>query len=141
MKTSTQDSYALLKERLESWKADSASHSDARPVEQAFLLAARETLVPELTKLAMVITDAGVECEVFEEHDAVAVGIRIPALRAVLCLSAAANPTFIRAVLSNGCRHGDQLEWFIPYHLVRKGLLERELQAAVVRTLKPVRPL
>ncbi|MBS0176317.1 MAG: hypothetical protein JSR64_19975 [Nitrospira sp.] len=34
-------------------------------------------------------------------------------------------------------RPNGQIEWFIPYTRIQKGLLERELQAAVVRLLTP----
>lgn len=137
MQTIKQDSYAHLREQLESWK----KIQETRPVhtlsDQDFLTTARVTLLPELEKLARILEDAGVECGVFScEEDDPAVGIYVDTFHAALRFSPADNPACVRAVIAGGSRPNDDLEWFIPYRHIHNGGLDRELQAVMLRLLK-----
>lgn len=136
MQTSTPHSYARLKEQLAVWKAQPGN----RTRQQEFLLLAKDVLRPELTRLAAVMNEADVECEVLDHDDEdLTVGIHIHALQATLGLSPSDHPACICAVIVRGSRPSDRLEWFIPYHLIRTGGLERELQAALLQLIKPLR--
>lgn len=141
MQTSTPHSYARLKEQLAVWKANTAPQPDDRTRQEAFLLLAKDVLRPELARLAAVMNEADVECEVLDRDDEdLTVGIHLPALQATLGLSPTDHPACIRAVIVRGSRPSDRLEWFIPYHLlIRTGGLERELQAALLQLIKPLR--
>lgn len=142
METTAPHSYAHLKEQLNAWKGRVASQTNDRPPDQEFDRLAQEVLLPELKKLAVILTEADLDCEILAGDDEdVTVGVHIEALHTTLRLSPAESPTFIRAAIARGRRPTAQLEWFIPYHVLRTGGLERELQAAIVRTLKPVRSL
>lgn len=142
MQTSAPHSYAHLKEQLNAWKGRVASQPNDRPPDQEFDRLAQEVLLPELKKLAVIITEADLDCEILAGNDEdVTIGVHIESLHTTLRLSPAENPTFIRAAIARGDRPNDQLEWFIPCHVLRTGGLERELQAAIVRTLRPVRSL
>lgn len=136
MKTATQNSYAHLKDRLATWKnTPSADRADDSSQEH-FLLIAQETLLPELRKLANILKEGGVNCEIFTgDDDHVGVGIRVDPFHAVLRLLPSDRPTCIRAVIAGGRRPNDDLEWFIPYHQVQRGGLEQELQAVMLRLL------
>lgn len=138
MKTAPQNSYAHLKERLETWKNTSSGDRDNASVHAHFQLVAQETLIPELGTLAQILEERGLECEVFAgDEGAVEVGIRVETFHAVLRLLPADRPTCIRAIIAGGQRPNDDLEWFIPYHHIQNGGLERELQAVMLRLLKP----
>ena len=56
-------------------------------------------------------------------------------LRATVGLFPGDHGESIRVVVSRDGRPNGQIEWFIPYARIQKGLLERELQAAVMRLL------
>lgn len=56
-------------------------------------------------------------------------------LRATVGLFPGDHGESIRVVVSRDGRPNGQVEWFIPYARIQKGLLERELQAAVMRLL------
>ena len=137
MKTATQDSYAQLKEHLASWKGNSNAPQEDKSAREYFALVAQETLLPELQKLAHILEKGGLECEVFAgDEDTVEVGIRVETLHAVLRLLPADRPTCIRAIIAGGQRPNDDLEWFIPYHQIHNGGLERELQSVMLQLLK-----
>ncbi|HQR13057.1 MAG TPA: hypothetical protein PLZ37_00775 [Nitrospira sp.] len=137
MKTATQDSYAQLKEHLASWKGNSNAPQADKSAREYFALVAQETLLPELQKLAHILEKGGLECEVFAgDEDTVEVGIRVETLHAVLRLLPADRPTCIRAIIAGGQRPNDDLEWFIPYHQIHNGGLERELQSVMLQLLK-----
>ncbi len=137
MQTIKQDSYAHLKEQLESWKEIQPTRPVNTLPDQRFLITARETLLPELEKLASILEDAGLECGVFRgDDDDPAVGIYVDTFHAVLRLLPADNPACVRAVIAGGSRPNDDLEWFIPYHHIHNGGLDRELQAVMLRLLK-----
>jgi hypothetical protein len=140
MKTVTQNSYAHLKERLETWKNTSSGDRENAAAHANFQLVAQETLIPELRTLAQILEERGLECEVFAgDEDTVEVGIRVERLHAVLRLLPADRPTCIRAIIAGGQRPNDDLEWFIPYHQIANGGLERELQAVMIRLLTSYR--
>ena len=85
MQTSTPHSYAHLKEQLAVWKAHAAPQPDNPTRQQEFLLLAKDVLRPELTRLAAVMNEADVECEVLDHDDQdLTVGIHIHALQATL---------------------------------------------------------
>jgi len=137
MQSHTHDSYARLKEQLEGRKYLQHSNSIAASAHQTFTLTAQEVLLPELQRLASVLREGALECEVFSgDEDYPAVGILVNTFHAVLRLSPADNPTWIRAVIAGGSRPNDDLEWFIPYHQVRHGELSRELQAVMLHLLR-----
>ena len=128
--------YAHLKAHLETWTPRPHPHETA--AQERFLRLTEEYLLPELHKLAAVLHDAGMDCTVFqEETETTGVGLRIEDLQATIGLSPSDCDTYLRAVVSRDTRPNGQLEWFIPYARVHQGLLERELQAAVVRLLTP----
>lgn len=140
MQTSTPHSYAHLKEQLAVWKAHAAPQPGNRTRQDEFLLLAKYVLQPELARLAAVMNEADAECAVLDHDDEdLTVGIHLPALQATLGLSPSDHPACIRAVIVRGSRPSDRLEWFIPYHLIRTGGLERELQAALLQLIKPLR--
>lgn len=135
MQTSTRSSYAHLQEHLDAWKnrprpLTSRSH-------ERFLHTVEEILLPELKRLEAVLVEAGLECTVFrDETDSPVVGIRIDELEATLRLSPGERDASIRAVMSRDGRPNGQIEWLIPYSFIQKGLLEREIQAAMIKTLR-----
>lgn len=142
MQTSAPHSYAHLKEQLHAWKGRVASQSNDRTPHQEFDRLTQEVLLPELKKLTVIIRETDLDCEILTGDDEdVSVGIHIEALHTTLRLSPAETPTLIRATIAQSGRPNNQLEWFIPCHMLRTGGLERELQAAIVRTLTPVRSL
>lgn len=127
--------YAHLKAHLEAWHHRPQPHEAAR--QEDFLRLTEERLLPELQKLAAVLHDAGMACTVFRaETDTGGVGLRIENLQATIGLSPGEQDAYIRAVVLRDTRPNGQIEWFIPYACIHKGLLERELQAAIVRLLK-----
>ena len=128
--------YAHLKAHLEAWPHRQEAQETA--AQAAFVRLIEDQLLPELQKLAAVLHDAGMDCTVFqEETETTGVGLRIEDLQATIGLSPSDCDTYLRAVVSRDTRPNGQLEWFIPYARVHQGLLERELQAAVVRLLPP----
>lgn len=129
-------SYAHLKDRLATWSNRQDPNYPSDSLRQHFLLVAQEQLLPELRKLAHILIDNGMECEVFagDETDDT-VGIRMDTVGAVLRLSPADRPTCIRAIIAGGRRPNHDLEWFIPYGHIANGGLERELQAVMIRLL------
>lgn len=137
MKTTTQDSYSRLQAHLEAWKDRQETDQINPSLPEQFRLVAQETLLPELRKLARVLEEGGIECDVFNgDEDNLDVGIRLATFSAVLRLSPADRPTYIRAVIAGGRWPNDDLEWFIPYHQIRNGGLGRELQAVMLHLLK-----
>lgn len=127
--------YAHLKAHLEAWHHHAPSHGTAS--QEDFLRLTEEHLLPELQKLAAVLQDAGMDCSVFRAEAATdGIGLRVERLQATIGLSPGEQDAYIRAVVSRDARPNGQIEWFIPYARIHKGLLERELQAAVVRLLK-----
>ena len=138
MQTLPSLSYVHLKEQLETWKKQQPS--DTSRSHQQFRHLAENTLLPELKKLAAILREAGMDCEIFQDDtDAPGIGIRIEALQAMIGLSPGEQASCIRAVMAQDGRPNKQMEWFIPYHLLRTGGLERELQAALLQLLKPPR--
>ncbi len=137
MKTTIQDSYSRLQAHLEAWKDRQETDQTNPSLPEQFRLIAQETLLPELRKLAHVLEEGGIECDVFNgEEDNPDVGIHVATFSAVLRLSPADRPTYIRAVIAGGRWPNDDLEWFIPYHQIRNGGLGRELQAVMLHLLK-----
>lgn len=137
MKTATQDSYTHLKEHLATWKGMSVAPRPDNSAQENFVQVAREILLPELRKLACILEEGGLECEVFSgDDDTVEVGVRVDTIHAALRLLPAEYPTCVRAVITGGSRPNDDLEWFIPYHHIQNGGLGRELQAVMLRLLK-----
>ncbi len=136
MQKTTQDSYIRLKQQLQRWKGKSDIHPADDLLSRQFLTAACETVLPELEKLARILEEGGLQCEVLRgDEDNLAVGIRIDTLYAILTLSPSDNPACIRAVIAGDSWTDDGLEWFIPYHQIRTGGLGRQLQAAIMRIL------
>jgi hypothetical protein len=136
MTSATQNSYTRLQEHLATWKDRQGIYRPDTSLRQQFQLVAQETLLPELRKLAHILEEGGVKCEVFtSDMEDMDIGIRVDTLSAVLRLSPADRPTCIRAVIAGGRRPNDDLEWLIPYHQVANGGLERELQAVMLRLL------
>lgn len=126
--------YAHLKAHLETWTPGPHPHETV--ARERFLRLTEESLLPELHKLAAVLHDAGMACTVVRaDSDTAGVGLRIENLQATIGLSLGEQDASIRAVVSRDRRPNGQLEWFIPYARIHKGLLERELQAAVMRLL------
>ncbi len=127
--------YAHLKTHLEAWPHRPQAHETAS--QDAFVRLTEDRLLPELQKLAGVLQDAGMDCTVFrEETETTGVGLRIEDLQATIGLSPGEQDAYIRACVARDHRPNGQIEWFIPYARIHQGLLERELQAAVVRLLK-----
>jgi|CXWL01.1.fsa_nt_gi hypothetical protein len=140
MKTATQNSYTHLKECLETWKNTSSEDRDNTAAHAHFQLVAQEMLIPELRTLAQILEERGLECEVFAgDENTVEVGIRVETFHAVLRLLPADRPTCIRAIIAGGQRPNNDLEWFIPYHQIANGGLERELQSVMIRLLTSYR--
>ncbi len=135
MQIPTPQPYARLRQRLEDWNAARpVQPPDAAPLRE-FLLTVHERLLPELKTLARLLEEAGLHCDVFHgEGENPTVGIRMESVHAILRLSPA-SPIYLRAVVASGHRPNDEIEWFIPFHLIRKGGLERELQAAMLNLL------
>lgn len=127
--------YAHLKANLEAWPHRPQAHETTS--QDAFVRLVEDHLLPELQKLAAVLQDAGIDCTVFrEDTETTGVGLRIEDLQATIGLSPSDCDTYLRAVVSRDTRSNGQIEWFIPYARIQQGMLERELQAAVVRLLK-----
>jgi len=126
--------YAHLKAHLETWTPRPHPHETA--AQERFLRLTEEYLLPELHKLAAVLHDAGMDCTVVQDDtDTAGVGLRIDDLQATIGLSLGDCDATLLAVVSRDGRPNGQIEWFIPYARIHKGLLERELQAAVMRLL------
>ena len=127
--------YAHLKAHLEAWPHRQQTPKSAS--QEAFSRLIEDRLLPELQRLAGVLRDAGMDCTVFrEETETTGVGLRIEDLQATIGLLRGEQDTYIRACVARDQRPNGQIEWFIPYTRIYQGLLERELQAAVVRLLK-----
>ena len=140
MNTVTQNSYALLRKHLATWKSTSDTDQANNSAQEHFLLVAQEMLIPELRTLAQILEERGLDCEVFAgDENTVEVGIRVETFHAVLRLLPADRPTCIRAIIAGGQRPNNDLEWFIPYHQIANGGLERELQAVMIRLLTSYR--
>lgn len=128
--------YAYLKAHLEAWPERQDAHETA--AQAAFMRLIDDQLLPELQKLAAVLQDAGMDCTVFrEETETTGVGLRIEDLQATIGLFPSDGDRYLRAVVARDTRPNGPLEWCIPYARIHQGLLERELQAAVVRLLAP----
>lgn len=126
--------YAHLKAHLETWTASPQAREAAS--QELFLRLTEKYLFPELQKLAGVLHDAGIACTVFRaDMNTAGVGLRIDDLQATIGLSPGDCDASLRAVVSQDTRPNGEIEWFIPHARVHKGLLERELQAAVMRLL------
>lgn len=137
MQPQEQEQYSRLREQLEEWKTTIGLYSATNPAQQRFQLLAQKTLIPALRKLARVLEDGDLACEVFcEDDEDGAVGLRIETIEVTLRLSPSDHPNCIKALAAQG-RREDTTEWLIPYRLVQTSALERELQAAVLRMLKP----
>ncbi len=137
MQTTKQDAYARLKDHLATWHRTSNTNQADDATRQYFAVVAQKTLLPELRKLAQILEEGGLQCEVLsDEEDTIGVGLRVDTLSAVLRLSPAHQPSCVQALIAGGGRPNDDLEWLIPYHQIHNGGLERELQAAIVRLLQ-----
>ena len=128
-----QTGYTQLKSYLQAWKQ--LPPRDERLAQELFARLTEDHLLPELQRLQAVLHDAGIDCTVVRDESDMGMGLRIDDLRATIGLSPGDHSGSIRAVVSRDGRPNGQLEWFIPYARIQKGLLERELQAAVMRLL------
>ncbi|MDR4473615.1 MAG: hypothetical protein R3B11_02890 [Nitrospira sp.] len=133
MHTSPHTGYAQLKSYLQAWSQ--LPPSDERLAHEHFARLTEDHLLPELLQLQAVLHDAGIDCTVVRDDSDMGMGLRIDDLRATIGLSPGDQSGSIRAVVSRDGRPNGQIEWFIPYGRIQKGLLERELQAAVMRLL------
>ena len=132
---------AQLQHRLEEWKTAGHVTPPGEPPHHEFLLVVQEPLLPELKKLALILEEAGLHGDVLRgDEDDPAVGLCVDAFQAVLRLSPAANPTCHRAIMAQGSRTNNALEWCIPYRIIARGGLEREFQTAMVRLLQRFLP-
>lgn len=126
--------YAHLKAHLETWTPRPHPHETAS--QERFLRLTEEYVLPELHKLAAVLHGAGMDCTVVrDDMDTAGVGLRIDDLQATIGFSLGDCDATLLAVVSRDGRPNGQIEWFIPYARIHNGLLERELQAAVMRLL------
>ena len=133
MHASPHTGYTQLKSYLQAWKP--LPHQDERLAQEHFVRLTEDHLLPELLELQAVLHDAGIDCTVVRDESDMGMGLRIDDLRATIGLSPGDQSGSIRAVVSRDGRPNGQIEWFIPYARIQKGLLERELQAAVMRLL------
>ncbi len=132
MHPSPHTGYAQLKSYLQAWKQ--FPQPDETLAQEHFARLIEDYLFPELQQLEAVLHDAGMDCIVVRnDTDTAGVGLRIDDLQATIGLSLGDHSGSIRAVVSRDRRPNGQIEWFIPYARIQKGLLERELQAAVMR--------
>lgn len=137
MKQAPHTDYAHLKAHLQAWPHRQEALETAS--QAAFVGVMEDQLLPELHKLAAVLQGAGMDCTVFrEEVETTCVGLRIVDLQATIGLSPSDGDTYLRAVVARDTRPNGQLEWCIPYAHIHQGLLERELQAAVLRILRTI---
>lgn len=133
MNSSPHTGYTQLKSYLQAWSQ--LPPPDERLAQEHFARLTTDHLLPELLQLQAVLRDAGIDCTVVRDESDMGMGLRINDLRATIGLSPGDQSGSIRAVVSRDCRPNGQIEWFIPYARIQKGLLERELQAAVMRLL------
>ena len=133
MHSSPHTGYTQLKSYLQAWKP--LPHPDERLAQEHFARLTEDHLLPELLQLQAVLHGAGIDCTVVRDESDMGMGLRIDDLRATIGLSPGDHSGSIRAVVSRDGRPNGQIEWFIPYARIQKGLLERELQAAVMRLL------
>ena len=133
MHSSPHTGYAQLKSYLQAWSR--LPQPDDRLTQQHFARLTEDHLLPELQQLQAVLHDAGIDCTVVRDETDMGMGLRIDDLRATIGLFPGDHGESIRAVVSRDGRPNGQIEWFIPYARIQKGLLERELQAAVMRLL------
>ncbi len=131
MHSSPHTGYAQLKSYLQAWSR--LPQPDDRLTQQHFARLTEDHLLPELQQLQAVLHDAGIDCTVVRDETDMGMGLRIDDLRATIGLFPGDHGESIRAVVSRDGRPNGQIEWFIPYARIQKGLLERELQAAVMR--------
>ncbi len=137
MKQAPHTNYAHLKAHLQAWPHRQEALETAS--QAAFVGVMEDQLLPELQKLAAVLQDAGMDCTVFrDEVQNTGVWLRIEDLQTTIGLSPSDGDRYLRAVVLRDTRPNGQLEWCIPYARIQQGLLERELQAAVVRLLTPL---
>ena len=133
MHSSPHTGYTQLKSYLQAWKP--LPHPDERLALEHFVRLTEDHLLPELLELQAVLHDAGIDCTVVRDETDMGMGLRMDDLQATIGLSPGDQSGSIRAVVSRDGRPNGQIEWFIPYARIQKGLLERELQAAVMRLL------
>ncbi len=133
MHSSPHTGYAQLKSYLQAWSR--LPQPDERLTQLHFARLTEDHLLPELQQLQAVLHDAGIGCTVVRDETDMGMGLRMDDLQATIGLSPGDHNGSIRAVVSRDGRPNGQLEWFIPYARIHKGLLERELQAAVMRLL------
>ena len=133
MHSSPHTGYTQLKSYLQAWKP--LPHPDERLAQEHFVRLTEDHLLPELLELQAVLHDAGIDCTVVRDESDTGMGLRMDDLQATIGLSPGDQSGSIRAVVSRDGRPNGQIEWFIPYARIQKGLLERELQAAVMRLL------
>ena len=133
MHSSPHTGYTQLKSYLQAWKP--LPHQDERLAQEHFVRLTEDHLLPELLQLQAVLHDAGIDCTVVRDETDMGMGLRMDDLQATIGLSPGDHSGSIRAVVSRDGRPNGQIEWFIPYARIQKGLLERELQAAVMRLL------
>lgn len=131
MHTSPHTGYAQLKSYLQAWSQ--LPQPDEMLAQEHFVRLTEDYLLPELQQLQVVLHDAGIDCTVVRDEPDMGLGLRIDDLRATIGLFPGDHGGSIRAVVARDGRPNGQLEWFIPYARIQKGLLERELQAAVMR--------
>lgn len=133
MHSSPHTRYTQLKSYLQAWKP--LPHPDERLALEHFVRLTEDHLLPELLQLQAVLHGAGIDCTVVRDETDMGMGLRMDDLQATIGLSPGDHSGSIRAVVSRDGRPNGQIEWFIPYARIQKGLLERELQAAVMRLL------
>lgn len=133
MHSSPHTGYTQLKSYLQAWKP--LPLPDERLAQEHFVRLTEDHLLPELLELQAVLHEAGIGCTLVRDETDMGMGLRMDDLQATIGLSPGDHNGSIRAVVSRDGRPNGQIEWFIPYARIQKGLLERELQAAVMRLL------
>lgn len=133
MHSSPHTGYAQLKSYLQAWSQ--LPQPDEMLAQAHFVRLTEDYLLPELQHLRAVLHDAGIDCTVVRDEPDMGLGLRIDDLQATIGISPGDHGESIRAVVSRDGRPNGPIEWFIPYARIHKGLLERELQAAVMRLL------
>jgi len=133
MHSSPRTGYTQLKSYLQAWRQ--LPQPDETLAQAHFVRLTEDYLLPELQQLQAVLHDAGIDCTVVRDETDRGLGLRMDDLRATIGLFPGDHGESIRAVVSRDGRPNGQIEWFIPYARIQKGLLERELQAAVMRLL------
>lgn len=133
MHPSPHTGYPQLKSYLQAWRQ--FPQPDETLAQEHFARLIEDHLFPELQQLQAVLHNAGIDCTVVRDESDMGMGLRIDDLRATIGLSPGDHNGSIRAVVSRDERPNGQIEWFIPYERIQRGLLERELQAAVMRLL------